>query len=179
MHLDTGLASRQARPRARRPQLRHGSEAAWGVVLSVRAIGLLAMSAAMYRLTLRRPLRDASLLGLAGALPLLGLGLGFGTPWLAACAFAGAVGFTAKGVAWDTALQVSVPRHALSRIASIDDLLSYAAIPVGELLTGPAAAYCGARTVAFWCGIVYLVANIGPLAVRSVRLFRLVDGDSE
>jgi hypothetical protein len=155
----------------------HGSEAAWGVVLSVRAIGLLAMSAAMYRLTLPRPLRDASLLGLAGALPLLALGLGFGTPWLAACAFVGALGFTAKGVAWDTALQTRVPRHALSRIASIDDLLSYAAIPVGELLTGPAAAQFGARAVAFWCGVGYLVANTAPLAVRSVRLFRLAEGD--
>jgi hypothetical protein len=147
------------------------------VVLSVRAIGLLAMSAAMYRLTLPRPLRDASLLGLAGALPLLALGLGFGTPWLSACAFAGALGFTAKGIAWDTALQTCVPRHALSRIASIDDLLSYAAIPVGELLTGPAAAQFGVRAVAFWCGVGYLVANTAPLAVRSVRLFRLVDGD--
>jgi hypothetical protein len=155
----------------------HGSEAVWGVVLSVRAIGLLAMSAVMYRLTLRRPLRDASLLGLAGALPLLALGLGFAAPWLAACAFVGALGFTAKGVAWDTALQISVPRHALSRIASIDDLLSYAAIPVGELLTGPAAAHYGARTVAFCCGIGYLVATAAPLAVRSVRLFRLVVGD--
>jgi len=157
----------------------HGSEAAWGVVLSVRAIGLLAMSAAMYRLTLPRPLRDASLLGLAGALPLLALGLGLATPWLAACAFVGALGFTAKGVAWDTALQTRVPRQALSRIASIDDLLSYAAIPAGELLTGPAAAHFGARAVAFWCGAGYLVANTAPLAVRSVRLFRLVDGDSD
>jgi MFS family permease len=156
----------------------HGSEAAWGVVLSVRAIGLLAMSAAMYRLTLPRPLRDASLLGLAGALPLLALGLGLATPWLAACAFVGALGFTAKGVAWDTALQTRVPRHALSRIASIDDLLSYAAIPVGELLTGPAATHFGARAVAFWCGVGYLVANTAPLAVRSIRLFRLADGDS-
>ena len=155
----------------------HGSEAAWGVVLSVRAIGLLAMSAAMYRLTLPRPLRDASLLGLAGALPLLALGLGFGVPWLAACAFVGALGFTVKGVAWDTALQARVARHALSRIASIDDLLSYAAIPVGELLTGPAAAHCGARDVAFWCGVGYLVANTTPLAVRSVRLFHMTAGD--
>ena len=92
----------------------HGSEATWGVVLSVRAIGLLAMSAAMYRLTLPRPLRDASLLGLAGALPLLALGLGVGTPWLAACAFVGALGFTAKGVAWDTALQARVPARAVA-----------------------------------------------------------------
>jgi ABC-type Fe3+-siderophore transport system permease subunit len=72
----------------------------------VRAIGLLAMSAALYRLTLRRPLRDASLLGVAGA-------------------------------------------------------------------------HFGAQTVAFWCGVGYLVANTVPLSVRSVRLFRLVEGDSD
>jgi MFS family permease len=147
----------------------HGSEAAWGVVLSVRAIGLFAMSTVMYKLALRRPLRDTAVIGVFGALPLLALGLGASTPWLAACAFIGALGFTAKGIAYDTTLQQHVPRHVLSRIAAIDDLPSYAAVAAGELLTGPVATAVGARTEAFCCGIIYAVANTAPLAVRSVR----------
>ena len=144
-------------------------EAAWGVVLSVRAVGLLAMSMLMYRLVFRHPLRSTSLMGAAGALPLLALGLGFPTPGLVACAFVGALGFTAAGIAWDTSLQQHVPGHVLSRIAAFDDLLSYAAIPIGELLVGPAAAHLGARTVAFCCGIAYAAATLAPLASRSVR----------
>ena len=156
----------------------HGSEAAWGVVLSVRAIGLLAMSAVMYKLPLRRPLRDTAVLGVLGALPLLALGLGVGIQWLAACAFIGALGFTAKGIAYDTVLQQNVPRHVLSRIAAIDDVPSYAAVAAGELLTGPVAAAVGARTVALCAGIVYALANTAPLAVRSVRRLGAASDDS-
>jgi MFS family permease len=147
----------------------HSSEAAWGMVLSVRAIGLFAMSVLMYRVVLKYPLRAGSLLGALGALPLLALGLGLAVPWLAGCAFVGALGFTVEGIAWDTALQQHVPRTMLSRVASFDDLLSYAAIPVGELLVGPAAARFGGKAVALCCGIGYALATLAPLAARSVR----------
>jgi MFS family permease len=144
-------------------------EAAWGLVLSTRAVGLLLMSVLMYRLVLRRPLRTSRLLGGLSGLPLIALGLRLALPWLMACAFAGALSFTISGITWDTALQQNVPRELLSRIASFDDLLSYAAIPAGLLLTGPAAAYFGAAHVALACGVAYTVASLAPLAVRSVR----------
>ncbi len=144
-------------------------EAAWGLVLSTRAVGLLMMSVLMYRLVLRHPLRTSRLLGGLSGLPLLALGLHLALPWLMACAFVGALSFTISGITWDTTLQQNVPRELLSRIASFDDLLSYAAIPVGLLLTGPAAAHFGAAPVALACGIAYAVASLAPLAVRSVR----------
>jgi len=156
----------------------HGSGAAWGVVLSVRAIGLLAMSAAMYLVTFRRPLRDSSLIGVIAALPLLALGLGVPVPALAACAFVGALGFSAKGVAFDSVLQTHIPKHVLARVSSIDDLLSFAAVPVGELLTGPAASHFGARSVALCCGVIYAIATLAPLASRSVRSVRNLSGPS-
>jgi MFS family permease len=144
-------------------------EAAWGLVLSTRAVGLLLMSVLMYRLVLRRPLRTSRLLGGLSGLPLVALGLQLALPWLMACAFVGALSFTISGITWDTTLQQNVPRELLSRIASFDDLLSYAAIPLGLLLTGPAAAHFGAAPVALACGIAYAVASLAPLAVRSVR----------
>lgn len=142
-------------------------EASWGVVLSVRAIGLLVMSVVMYRLILKYPLRSGSLIGVLGALPLLALGLG--TPWLAVFAFVGALGFTTAGITWDTSLQRHIPRHMLSRIASFDDLLSYAPIPVGELLVGPAASSFGPKNVMLFCGIAYVIVTLAPLSTRSVR----------
>ena len=148
---------------------RRSGEAAWGLVLSTRAVGLLLMSVLMYRLVLRHPLRTSRALGGLSGLPLLALGLHLALPWLMACAFVGALSFTISGITWDTTLQQNVPRELLSRIASFDDLLSYAAIPVGLLLTGPAAAHFGAAPVALACGIAYAVASLAPLAVRSVR----------
>jgi MFS family permease len=144
-------------------------EAAWGLVLSTRAVGLLVMSVVMYRIVLRHPLRVSRLLGGLGGLPLIALGLRLGLPWLMACAFVGALSFTLSGITWDTALQQHVPRELLSRVASFDDLLSYAAIPVGLLLTGPAAARFGGAPVALCCGVVFAAAAVAPLAVRSVR----------
>ncbi|MEV0720818.1 hypothetical protein [Asanoa sp. NPDC050611] len=144
-------------------------EAAWGVVLSVRAVGLLAMSAVMYRLAPRHPLRFGRVVGALGACSLLGLGLGVGPVWLAACAFLGGVGFAASGITWDSALQRHVDGARLSRVASVDDLLSFAAIPLGQLLVGPAAAAFGGAPVALCCGLAFVVAALAPLGVRAVR----------
>ncbi|MFC4591994.1 MFS transporter [Sphaerisporangium corydalis] len=152
----------------------HNGEAAWGIVLSFRAAGLLIMSVLMYRLILRYPLRGGNLIGVLGALPLLALGFGASAPWLVACAFVGALGLTVAGIAWDTSLQQHVPRDMLSRITSFDDLLSYAAIPAGQLLAGPAASQFGGRNVALYCGIGYALATLAPLAARPVRDLRSV-----
>jgi MFS family permease len=147
----------------------HSGEAAWGLVLGVRAIGLLAMSALMYRLVLSRPLRAGALAGAIGGLPLIALGIHADLPVLMACAFVGALGFALSGITWDTALQQHVPRDVLSRVSSYDDLLSFSSIPLGLLLVGPAAAKWGAETVTLVCGIAFVVAALVPLAVRSVR----------
>lgn len=149
-------------------------EAAWGVALSVRAVGLLLMSVLLYRLTFRYPLRAGSLLGVAASLPLLALGLGASLPTLLAAVFVGALGFTVTDITWETTLQTQVPRDILSRVASIDDLISYAAIPIGQLLTGPAAAAFGPRQVALVAGLGYAAAKLAPLAMRSVRNLEVV-----
>jgi MFS family permease len=141
----------------------------WGLVLSVRAAGLLVMSVLLVRLTFRHPLRAGSLFGVVAAVPLLALGVGASLPMMLVAVFVGALGFTLTDVTWETTLQTHVPAAALSRVASIDDLISYAAIPLGQLLTGPAAALIGARRVALVAGIGYAVAKLAPLGLRSVR----------
>jgi len=144
-------------------------EAAWGVVLSVRAIGLLVMSVVMYRLAPRRPLRFGRLAGALGACSLIALGLGLDPVWLAACAFLGGVGFAASGITWESALQRHVGPAHLGRVSSIDDLLSFAPIPLGQLLVGPAAAVWGGARVALVCGVAFAVAALAPLTARAVR----------
>jgi MFS family permease len=144
-------------------------EAAWGVVLSVRAAGLLLMSVLLVRLRFRHPLRAGSLYGVVAALPLFALGTGASLPVLLAAVFIGALGFTLTDVTWETTLQTHVPREALSRVASIDDLISYAAIPLGQLLTGPLAGLIGAKRVALAAGVVYAFSKLAPLSLRAVR----------
>ncbi|MFD9735770.1 MFS transporter [Umezawaea sp. NPDC059074] len=146
----------------------HGG-AAWGLVLSVRAVGMVATGLLMYRLAPRRPLRTGAMASTLGALPLFALGTGADLPVLLVCAVLSAIGFTVSGVTWDTAVQGNIRPDVLSRVSSYDDLLSFASIPLGLLLVGPAAEHWGARTVALVGGIAFVIASLAPLLTRSVR----------
>lgn len=147
---------------------RSGS-AAWGLILTIRAAGLLVMSLLLYRLAFRHPLRAGRLWGALGALPMLALAL-TSSPWvLGLAAFVGGVGFVVAGVTFDTAIQQQIPTESLSRVASYDDLFSYLAIPIGQLAVGPLSTAVGAAPLALACGIGYLIASLAPLASRDVR----------
>lgn len=141
----------------------------WGVVLSVRGVGMLVSSLLMYRLTVRHLLRFGLSAGVLGALPLLALGARSATAWLLVGAFVAGLGSSVTGVAWDTSLQEHVPAHVLSRVASYDDLLSYAAIPVGQLCVGPLAQAFGAFRVCLGAGVVSAAAMLLPLTCAAVR----------
>jgi MFS family permease len=146
--------------------------ASWGVVLGLRAVGVLVMSAVTYRLTLHRFLSVGQMCFVVGALPLVILGLHGGIYWLAPAAFAAGLGQGILGVAWDTSLQQHVPGALLSRVASYDDLLSYVAVPVGQVAVGPLAATFGDARVTVSGGIIFAAAALFPLFFASVRQLR-------
>lgn len=148
---------------------RHGGALGWGTVLSVRAIGLLVMSALAVKLVLRRPLRAGRICGILAGLPLLAVGLS-GQAWVVAvAAFVGGIGFSVAAITWETALQASVPRESLSRVSAYDDLLSYIAIPLSQVAVGPLAQAYGAGRVSVACGLAYIAACLFPLASRELR----------
>ena len=148
---------------------RTSGAAAWGFVLSARGIGLLAMSTLLTRLTIRHFLAFGQLMSALIAVPLLVLGAGLHAPYLIAAAFIAGLGSAVASVSWDTSLQEHVPPQALSRVCSFDDLLSYAAIPVGQLSVGPLASAFGGFRVATVAGVIYVAAAFFPLAFTSVR----------
>jgi hypothetical protein len=114
-------------------------------------------------------LRVGQLGGALGALPLLALGVQLGVPWLIASAFVAGLGTSLSAISWETSLQEHVPGPVLSRVASYDDLLSYIAIPIGQLAVGPLAEAYGGFRVATIAAVTYTVVAILPLASRSVR----------
>ncbi|MVU82030.1 MFS transporter [Nocardia sp. ET3-3] len=144
-------------------------DAAWGLVLGVRAVGLLVMSALMYRFAFRYLLRAGQLLGVFGGFGLLALGFGAGLPTVLGCAFVAGMGFTALDIAWEVSVQQHVPRAMLSRVSAYGDLLSYIAIPAGQLAVGPLSGRFGAYPVALAGGIAFALASLVPLLVPDVR----------
>lgn len=143
--------------------------AAWGFVLSARGVGLLVMSTLLTRLTIRHFLAAGQLMVVLTGIPVLVLGAGLPAPYLIAAAFVAGLGSAVASVSWDTSLQEHVPPQALSRVCSFDDLLSYGAIPVGQLSVGPLASVLGGFRVATVAGVIYVAAAFFPLAFRSVR----------
>lgn len=144
-------------------------EATWGFVLSARGAGLLLMSVLLYRLAVRRLLALGQLLSVLVALPLLAIGAQAVAPWLIVTGFASGLGMAAAGISWDTSLQEHVPSHVLSRVASYDDLLSYLAIPIGQLSVGPLAQTFGGFPVITVAGVLTVAVALLPLASRAVR----------
>lgn len=153
------------------PQLtqKTSGTATWGFVLSARGLGLLVMSMVMYRLVMRHVVR----IGLIGAsmigLPLVALGAHLGSTALIGTAFVAGLGSAIMGIGWDTSLQEHVPPHVLSRVSSYDDLLSFVAIPIGQLSVGPLSHAIGGFRVAGGAGILYAILALAPLASREVR----------
>ncbi|YCK38112.1 MFS transporter [Actinomadura sp. ATCC 39365] len=144
-------------------------EETWGFVLSARGVGMLVMSALVHRLMVRHLLRLGQLMSALGAIPLLALGAYLDAPWLIAVAFVAGLGSSVATVSWETSLQEHVPAHMLSRVSSYDDLLSYIAIPVGQLGVGLLADRFDGYQVAATAGIVYAAAAVLPLLSAAVR----------
>jgi MFS family permease len=147
-------------------------EASWGVVLSVKAVGVLITGIVMYRVVVVRLLTLGQLCTVLAAAPLILLGTHSGVFALAAAGLVAGLGSGVSGVAWDTTIQENIPGRILSRMAAYDDFGSYVGIPIGQLLAAPLALVLGAQHVALAGGIIFAVVALVPLlspVVRSIR----------
>ncbi|WP_344551750.1 MFS transporter [Kitasatospora saccharophila] len=143
--------------------------ALWGVLLSARGAGLLLASTAAYRLAPRRLLATGQLAGLLLPFPLLALGRHAPAPWLLAAAFGSGLGLALSATAWDTSLQEHLPNGVLSRVSANADVLSYLAIPLGQLACAPLTARLGAPALATAAALAQGSLTLLPLLSPAVR----------
>jgi Transmembrane secretion effector len=146
--------------------------AAWGLVLSASAAGLLVSSVVMYRVTFVHLLRTGHVLLVLGAVPLVLLGLDVPVAVLVIGAFLSGAGTGVYGLAYETSLHEHVPNESLARVASIDTLGAFVTVPMGQLAVIPVAAAFGDARVAVIGGVLYAVVAVAVLAVRPVRDLR-------
>ncbi|WIX79121.1 MFS transporter [Amycolatopsis carbonis] len=147
-------------------------EAPWGVVLSVRAAGVLVTGAVMYKIAAKRLLTLGQVCAALSAAPLVVLGTQPGFPLLAGAALLAGLGGGVANIAWTTTMQENVPDHLLSRVAAYDDFGSYLGIPLGQLSAGPLASAFGAGPVATGGGVLLATAALVPLLSPAVRKMR-------
>ncbi|MFJ9245380.1 MFS transporter [Streptomyces sp. NPDC101776] len=141
----------------------------WGLVLSARGVGALTAGVVMVKVTVRRPMGPALASMSLGALPLILLGVGANTLWLAAAAFVAGVVAEFFTVVWETVHNTHIPERLLSRVGAHDEFWSFVPVPVGQLSTPFLAAAFGTATVAVTGGGVAAVAMLLPLLVAALR----------
>ena len=149
----------------------HGDMSAYGLLLSLQAIG----SATGGLLVALRPPRKPGTVGVLG-LGLLGFQLlcmtvGAPLPVLDAAMFLTGLGYALFGVLWATGLQRSIPGELLGRVFAVEILGTYALEPVGLALAPLAAVAFGLRDVLITGVVVMVVTTVIPLLVPGVREF--------
>jgi len=151
----------------------------WALIVSAGAVGLVATSIVLLRVTLRRPL----LWGMLGCALYSGQLLALGSTtelWVTmVAAFVGGVGIDIFSIGWETTMQEHVPRDMLSRVYSYDMLGSFIAIPAGQLLFGPLGAEFGLQRMILLAGAAYLVISLVTLVSRSVRTLDRVQSEPD
>jgi hypothetical protein len=153
--------------------------AGWGLVLGARGAGALLAGAVMMRLTVRRPMVPAMSAMATAALPLILLGTGAATFWLAAAAFVAGMAAEFFTVVWETVNYTHIPERLLSRVGAHDEFWSFTSIPVGMLATPVLAAAFGTAAVAVTGGGVAAAAMLVPLLVPALRRLEINRPSSE
>jgi MFS family permease len=149
-----------------------GGDAVYGTALSLFSLGGVIGAMAAMRFRPRHP----GLVGVLGLLPYALVPASLLTPfapwWIFACHFVAGLCLEPFIVYWTSALQRAFPAHQLARVTSIDWLCSFALMPVGLALVGPAAAGLGEATVLWTAITVAVVPVLLLLLVPGMKDFR-------
>lgn len=129
-----------------------GGATAWGIVLGVGGMGLVAGGLVALRLSPARPLVAGQIGSALWVVQLVALAVGPGLPVLAGAAFLGGAGISLSGIYWFSALQAYVPRDVLARVSSYDEVGSFIATPISYVAIGPVAASIGVHA-SIWVGV--------------------------
>ena len=146
-----------------------GGAGAWALILAAQGLGSLIAGAILLRVTPRRPLLIAVLVGLLHALPTLLLAVPTILALIVVAALASGIGSMVFNTLWETTLQHHIPETARSRVSSYDWFGSLALQSLGFALIGPFAAAVGTSTALYLCGAVDIVVVAALLTIRDVR----------
>ncbi len=142
----------------------------WGLVVSARGVGALLASIVLVKVPLmRRPMRPALTSMALATAPLVLIGAGADTLWLAAASLLAGVVAEFFTVAWETVNYTHIPERLLSRVGAHDEFWSSVAFPIGQLSAPVLAAVFGTAAVALTGGAVAATAMLVASLVPSFR----------
>ncbi|MEP6696118.1 MAG: MFS transporter [Pseudonocardiales bacterium] len=153
----------------------YGTDAVFGLANAAWGIGTISGAVVGSRWRPRRPMLAGMLAAVPwpGAIALYAAGPPLPVAYAGMAAAGAGIGLFA--VWWETALATRIPAHLLSRVSAWDWMGSLALLPLGYLLSGPAADRFGAVQVTVGGGLIGLLACALGLLPRSTRTLRRLE----
>jgi hypothetical protein len=148
---------------------RLGGAFGWGLISAGLAAGAIAGGLATLRAAPRRPLVVGNLALVTGGLPMIAIAMRQPLFVVVISALVAFGGMAFLNNVWTTALQQLTPAHVLARISSYDSLVSYAILPIGYALTGPAVAVIGTGPVLYAAAALMVFPSVLVALLPSVR----------
>ena len=146
-----------------------GGAPAWATIVAAFGIGAVLGGMLLLRVQPARPLRVGVPLLALLALPTGLLAVPASTLTIAVGAVAGGFGLTVFNTLFETTVQRHIPAEALSRVASIDWVMSGGLQPLGFAAAGPLAAAAGVSATLAVSATWIVLSSAVVLTIPSVR----------
>jgi len=149
-----------------------GGPAAWGLIASVEAAGLIVGGLVSLRWTPDRPVLFCALMGAAIAVSPLSLAMLLPLPVICVAAFGLGIGLEMMAVVWTVTMAAKIPPEMLARVSAYDGLGSVMGMPVGAVIAGPIAGVIGVSATQYGAAAITVIASALALISRDVRRLR-------
>lgn len=147
-----------------------GGGHSWGLISAAQGLGSVLAAPVLLRWTPRRPVLAVVAALTVWALPDACLALTAPVWLISAAALLGGASLALLAVVWTTLLQRGVSSTMISRVASVDAVVSYALSPVGLLVAAAVAQATGASRVLWAAALCQAVLTAVLLTLPTVRL---------
>ncbi|MCW2778869.1 MAG: major facilitator superfamily 1 [Frankiales bacterium] len=147
----------------------YGTDAVYGLANAAWGVGTVTGVLVGARWRPRRPMLAAQVASVPWPGCVAAFALGPPLPVLYVLMALAGLGIGVFAVWWETALAQRIPPHLLSRISAWDHMGSLALLPLGYVLSGPAADLLGGPEVLRYGGLLGVVAMALGLLSRDVR----------
>lgn len=141
----------------------------WAIIVACFGVGAVLGDLLFLRWRPRFAMRVASLLLVGASCQAAFIGSGLGTWGIGALELLAGICVTGAFTLWETSLGEHIPEQALSRVSSYDYLASNGSIPLGNLLTGAAAAAYGIHEVLLGMTVIGIGVSLAVASLPSVR----------
>ena len=149
-----------------------GGPAAWGLIASAEAAGLIVGGLISLRWRPTRPVLFCASIGAAIAVSPLSLAMLLPLPVICLAGFALGIGLEMMAVVWSVTMATKIRPDMLARVSAYDGLGSMMGMPVGALVAGPIAAVIGISATQYGAAAITVLASLLVLISRDVRTLR-------